>query len=166
MQHQKTLIVYYSRSGTTRRVAQALQRKIGGDILEIGTKLYPEGVLGFLEAMLDAALGRAVPIVTPPARSDSYDLILLGTPVWGASLPSPMRTFLSRPLPRAKKVAFFLTYGGSGADRVFSQMEELCGKRPSQTLALKEADVHQRKYAEKVEEFARAVGKSAARLAA
>lgn len=165
MQKSKTLIVYYSRSGTTKKVAEAFHRESGGDLLEVGTKLYPEGVVGFLEAIFDGALGRAVPIVVPEIPSQSYDLILLGTPVWGASLPSPMRTFLSRPLPNAKRMGFFATYGGSGAERVFSQMEELCGK-PAQTLALTEAEVRQHKFKEKVIQFVKALGKRRMRAAA
>ena len=157
MKNKKTLIIYYSRSGITGRVAHALQRETSGELVEITTKSYPSGIMGYLAAGLDATLGRAVPIGSIKTSLTSYDLILIGTPVWGSSLAPPVRTFLSQPLPHARKVAFFLTHGGSGASRVFGQMEELCGRHPSSTLALTESDVRHRKYSEKVREFTRSL---------
>jgi flavodoxin len=153
MNKGKILIVFFSRTGTTRRVAEGIHRKIGGEFIEVTTRHYPRGFKGYFRAGFDAALGRAVPIQSKSPSVPSYDWIIVGTPVWDASVSAPIRTYLSQSLPHTKHFAFFLTHGGSGAQRVFQQMESLCGKRPVATLDVTIAEVHRKKYNEKLENF-------------
>jgi ABC-type Fe3+-hydroxamate transport system substrate-binding protein len=41
--NKKTLVVYYSRTGNTRTIADQIHRTVGGDLLEIKTvTAYPE----------------------------------------------------------------------------------------------------------------------------
>lgn len=153
MNKGKILIVFFSRTGTTRKIADGIHRKIGGEFIEVTTKHYPEGLKGYFRAGFDAALGRAVPIRSNSPSKTSYDWIIVGTPVWDASVSAPIRTYLSQSLPQTKHFAFFLTHGGSGARRVFQQLESLCGKRPVATLAVTMAEIHRKKYNEKLEQF-------------
>jgi flavodoxin len=153
MKKGRVLIVFFSRTGTTRKLARAIHAGLGGELMEITTRRYPRGLRGYLRAGMDAALGRAAPIRTKRPDASSYELIVVGTPVWNASLSAPVRTFLSQSLPRADRLAFFMTLGGSGARRVQEQMEWLCGKRPVASLALTEREVRQRNLSEKVENF-------------
>src|SRR6476469_3478422 len=128
MNTEKILIVFFSRSGTTRKIAEGIHRKIGGEFIEVTTHHYPRGFKGYFRAGFDAVLGRAVPIQSKPLSSPFYDWIIVGTPVWDASVSAPIRTYLSTSLPHTKHIALFVTHGGSGSRRVFQQMESLCGK--------------------------------------
>ena len=137
---RKTLIVYHSRTGYTRRVAQALARRLDADIDEIRIVQPLGGAAGYAMCALEAMAGLA-PALRPGSRNPAaYELVIVGTPVWFWSLSSPVRSWLeSRRLPH--RVAFFCTMGGSGAQRVFSTMAQLAGKEPAATLALLDREV-------------------------
>jgi flavodoxin len=153
MNKGKILIIFFSRTGSTRKVAEGIHRKIGGEFIEVTTHHYPRGFKGYFHAGLDAALGRAVSIQSKSPSAPSYDWIIIGTPIWDASVSAPIRTYLSTSLPHSKHIAFFLTHGGSGSRKVFQQMESLCGKHPAATLDVTTSEVHRKKYNEKLEEF-------------
>jgi flavodoxin len=150
---QKVLILYYSRTGITRTLSEAIQRRIGGEIVEIKTEAYRPGWRGYLQAALDATLNRIVPIRMDQPLESSYDLLLIGTPVWNASLSSPIHTLMSHSMPRAKQVAFFVTHGGTGSQRVFDQMETLYRKKPLATLEVTTPEMVKRRFGSKLEQF-------------
>lgn len=140
------MVVYYSLSGNTRRlaetVAEVLRRHVEVDVeelVEIGTR---EGVVrGFLGTGRDALLRRKAAVI--PIRSDlsNYDLVLVGTPVWAWSMCGAVRSFLHMHASGLKQVAFFLTTGGVGIERTFKRMEEMCGKAPLATLGVTEREL-------------------------
>jgi len=152
----KTLIVYYSRTGNTRKLAQAIAAELGAAVEEIVESKSRAGILGWLGAGRDAMLRRTTPIQplkTDPAR---FDLVVVGTPVWGWSVTPAVRAFLASHAGRLKSVAFFCTQGGSGYARAFRQMEELSGKKPLATLALLEKELAG-DFTPRVREFAAAL---------
>ena len=144
---------YYSRTGVTRTLAESIHRRIGGELVEIKTSYYREGILGYLQAVLDATLKRIIPISYEASLDKNYDLVVIGTPVWNASLSSPIQTLMSHSLPKTKQVAFFLTHGGSGAKRVFQQLESLYGKSPIAQLNVTTTEVLKRNFTAKLEKF-------------
>ena len=77
----KSLVVYYSRSGNTRFVAEKISQKIGGDIEEIIDKKRRKGPLGFVIGGFDATRGRKTDIAEMKKSPRDYDLIVLGTPI-------------------------------------------------------------------------------------
>jgi flavodoxin len=137
----KTLIVYHSRSGYTRRVAQALARRLGADLEEVRIVLPLGGALGYAMSAIEAITG-LTPALRPTARDPArYDLVVIGSPVWMWSLASPIRSWLSTHRVGSARVGFFCTMGGAGAKRVFAAMADLLGKRPVATLALTDAQI-------------------------
>jgi len=150
---QKILIVYYSRTGITRTLAEALHKRLGGDLIEVTTLAYKTGWRGYIQAALDATLKRIVPIQISHDLEQTYDLVLMGTPVWNASLSSPIHTLMAHSLPRSKQIAFFLTHGGSGSQRVFEQMQSLYGKKPLATLEVNTSEVIKRRFGNQLEQF-------------
>ncbi len=153
MKESKVLVVFFSRGGTTRKVAEALHEQIGGELVEVHTRHYPKGIRGYFRAGLDSLVGRSIPIRFAALHDSDYDLVVIGTPVWNASLSAPIQNFITHSLPETQRVAFFLTYGGSGAKRVFGQMEGLTGKHPLAVLAVSDSEVRRRKYGPKVKAF-------------
>jgi len=125
----RTLIVYYSRSGTTARVGHALARRLGTDEVVIQDK-RAHGRVSVWRALLDRLLNTLPPIAPIAAPLDSYDLIVLGTPVWGGRAAAPMRRFLKDYGPSLPTVAFFCTMGGRGAASTFEDMQARLGKPP------------------------------------
>jgi flavodoxin len=137
----KTLVVFHSRSGYTRRVAKLVARKLAADVEEIRVVQPLGGPLGYAFCALEAIVG-----LTPalrPSRHDpaDYDMVIVGTPVWFWSLSSPVRSWLSKHRVARAHVAFICTMGGAGADGVFATMTELAHATPVATLALTDAEI-------------------------
>jgi flavodoxin len=160
MDPKRVLIVYFSRTGTTRTVARALQRDLGCDIDRIRDPVHRGGVFGYLRSAVEAFLQRPVPL--RPMRTDpqDYDLVIVGTPIWNASVASPVRSYLSAHRDSFRRVAFFCTYGGSGSARVLRQMESVAGKPPAATLAMRASEVSSGAVPAKVASFVEALGRA------
>ena len=78
----KILVIYYSRTGHTRKVAKAIAAACVADIVPIRDMHSQAGALGYLRSGFEAMFkrpGRIQPIDKDPAR---YDLVILGTPIW------------------------------------------------------------------------------------
>lgn len=137
----KTLIVYHSRTGYTRRIARHLADRLGADLDEIRIVQPMHGVLGYAACAIEAMAGLAPALRPMRHRPADYDLVIVGTPVWFWNLSSPVRSWLENFGTRGKRFAFFCTMGGSGASRVFEAMKQLTGREPLATLALTDNEV-------------------------
>jgi flavodoxin len=145
----KTLVVYYSRTGTTKKVGQEIAKQLKADseeILDVKSRLGPIGWLRSGREGKGKKLAEIKPIKKDPSK---YDLVLIGTPNWAANMSSPVRTYLSK--HKFKKTAYFLT-GGGNPGIAFEDMEALAGK-PIATLVVLSKEVAQNAYSGKVKEF-------------
>lgn len=150
----KTLVVYYSRSGSTQRVAQTLAKNLAADLEEIIDLTPRSGAGGWLRAGRDATLKRDTPIQALQTLPDDYELVVVGTPVWSFNVTPAIRTFLHEYGPRCRRVAFFCVMGGSGENRTFRTMTELAGKQPLATLAMRESQAQAIWFSEPLKKFA------------
>jgi hypothetical protein len=80
-------------------------------------------------------------------------LVILGTPVWAGNICSPVRAYITAHKGNFGQVALFCTQGGSGAKKVLDDMTELCGQRPVATLAVRDVEITNERYAEKLNQF-------------
>ncbi|AMM54857.1 flavodoxin family protein [Pyrococcus kukulkanii] len=124
----KTLIVFYSRSRTTKRIAQEVAKALNADIDEIIDKKPRKGIIGFLIAGYDATMGKTTEIEFEKDPS-SYDLVVIGTPVWNGRVTPAIRTYLLQNRGKIRNAAFFCTCAGRPG-KCLEQMEEILGKRP------------------------------------
>ena len=150
----RILVAYYSRSGNTERVARALAAELGADLERIVDRTDRRGFLGYLRAGRDAIRRRGTEIAPPATDPPRYDLLLIGTPVWGRSVTPAVRTYLTRYTDALPDTALFLTYGGSGAERVFAQLTALCGRLPLAALAIREHELRPGGWESRVRAFA------------
>ena len=138
MDTPKCLVVFYSRTGTTRRLAEQIAGMLGCRTEEVADLQRRSGVLGFLKGGRHAfgkKLTRIGEVSTDPA---AYGLVVIGTPVWAGTMTPAIRTYITQQKDRLPEVAFFLTTGGTGIERTFRHMQELCGKPPKATLGLRQ----------------------------
>ena len=125
---KKILIVYYSRSGNTRALAEHIRAATGGDLLELQpAQPYPaeykattEQAKRELESNYLPPLADAVPSVA------AYDMVLVGSPNWWSTVAGPVRTFLSQTDLSGKPVAVFITHEGSAFGRALTDLSALC----------------------------------------
>lgn len=149
----KTLVVFYSRTGTTKKVAEALASKMGADLEEIKDTVDRSGIKGYLFSGRDAMKKNLTVLRQLSKDVSQYDLVVIGTPIW-ITVSVPVRTFLVQHKNEfAKNVAFFCTMGGSGDEKAFKEMEEIVGKKPLATLTLRTRDVVKGNMEHGTEEF-------------
>ena len=153
----KILVVFYSRTGTTKKVGEMIAQKIGADIEEIKDTVNRSGAVGYLRSGRDAMKKRLTKLEPLERDMADYELVIIGTPIWAWNLSAPVRTYITEQKDKFKRVAFFCTMGGSGDKRAFSEMEKLIGRKPEATLAFRTVDVVKENIAEGVEKFAEAI---------
>ena len=149
----KILVAYYSRTGLTKKVAEKLASALGADQEEIITPDDRGGVVGYLKCGREAVT-KASPLINPSKFNPAdYDLVIVGTPVWAATMASPVRTYLTEQKDKLKRVAFFATQGGSGANRTIENMAGICGLKSEAGLVLLSKEIVQDIYQEKLQKF-------------
>lgn len=125
----KTLILYYSYGGNTKKVAEMIHREILSDIAEIEiVKPY----IGDYNSVVDQGQKEVHIGFTPeikPLKVDitSYDRIILGTPVWWYTFAPAVKTFLSRSNLDKKVIYPFATNAG-WLGHTFQDFEKACPK--------------------------------------
>ena len=121
----KALVVYYSRTGNTKHVAEMIAEELKADLEELVDKRGREGFLRYLRSGRDAIREKTTELKSLQHQPGDYDLIFVGTPVW-ASRPAPaVRAFLESQNLSGKKVALFCTMASRGEETTFSTMRTL-----------------------------------------
>jgi len=154
----KPLVVFYSRTGTTKRVGETLAKTLGCDKEELIDKRKRSGPIGFVRAGRDAQGKKLTTLAEIKYDPASYDLVILGTPIWGGTLSSATRTYIVNNRDKFKRVAFFCSQGGTDNRKVFDEMAKLCAKEPVSALGLQQKDVRADAYQDKILQFVEQLG--------
>jgi flavodoxin len=126
---KKILVVYYSKTGHTERVAKDIASGLGADTEKLIDKKDRSGFLGYIMGGRDAAKKRTTEIEKPLKNPKDYDVVIIGTPVWAWNMTPAVRTYLSAYKNDFKNVAFFTTAGGTKPEKIVRSMEDLAGKK-------------------------------------
>ena len=137
----KTLIVYYSRTGVTKGIANKIQKELDCDIEEITDGRKYDGKIGFLKGGMNASMGRLSDIDPISKNPADYDLIIVGTPVWASNMAAPVFTYLTKYRDKINKMASFCTCMGGGYDKALANMAEVSGKKQISTMFLTSKDI-------------------------
>jgi flavodoxin len=152
-----TLVVHFSRTGYTRRIAEEIARAAGSDVEGIREKRQRTGLAGYFRSGREAWKQIAAEI--EPAIHDprAYRLVILGTPVWAGRMSSPMRAYIVAHKHELPRIALFCTQGGSGAPKALQAMADLCGQKPVATAFFTDSEIDRGRHVEKLRAFAAAV---------
>jgi flavodoxin len=122
------LIVYFSRSGNTRKIAQLIQQEVGGTLHEIQVAApYPAAYNAVVEqAKQEIQAGYKPTLRATLDHLEAYDTIFVGSPNWWSTIAPPVAAFLAEHDWSGKTIAPFCTHGGGGLDRVAQDMAKLC----------------------------------------
>lgn len=159
MGHPNALVVFYTRTGHARALAEGIARALGADLEELRDRTARSGPLGWLRSGLEASLGVSTELERPRHDPARYDVVIVGGPVWASSVSTPVRTWLWMERDRLPAVAWFASYGGVGAERAFGQMDALARRRPVATAAFREIETAAGVPRERIKAFAAAVGR-------
>jgi flavodoxin len=152
------IVVYYSRTGNTKKAAEAIAKALSCDTEELVDTQKRSGIGGWLRSGRQAMkeeLTTLEPIKKDPSK---YDLVIIGTPIWASKMSVPTLTFINQNKASFKDVAFFYTSGGKDNEpKVFPVMETACGKKPKATLGLMTKEVKKDLFMEKVQAFSKSL---------
>lgn len=106
----KTLVVYYSNSGTTEAAAKRIQKQTGGDIVKLRmSPNYPsdyDKLSKFAKKQID---NNVHPKILNKINMKKYDTVLLGFPTWYHRPPMFINTFFDKYNLKGKTVVPFMT---------------------------------------------------------
>lgn len=138
------LVLYCSRTGSTERMAQQIQKVLDCDILEVEPQVaYDSDYNGMLsraqEELAAIRQGNYPAIKTSVEDFDDYDIVFVGYPIWYGSIATPMQTFLHNHASKfaGKRIALFATSGSSSISTSVHEARVLCsGATFTETLLL------------------------------
>ncbi len=124
----KTLVVYYSHSGNTKKLAGKIAELTGADLLElVPEQAYPQDYNTVVEqAKREIQTGFYPKLKNKLPELAQYDVILAGTPNWWSTMAPPVGSFLKDCNLTRKKVAVFATHGGGGFGHIERDFKTLC----------------------------------------
>jgi flavodoxin len=141
MSDYRVLVVFFSRTGTTRMLASTLARMLSADLEEICDLAERRGPFAYLRCLVDSWRKRPAEIVPAGLDAAQYDLVVVGTPVWAGSASAPVRAYLLENRSKFRQVAFFCSFGGLGSQAAFAEMRALAGKAPVAQCNVRAAEV-------------------------
>ena len=108
----KTLVAYWSQSGQTRRVAEAIAEKAGADLYEVAIdRTYDSDMWkAWDEAQTEIASGDMPRVTSPLPDLSGYDAVVVGSGMWGMTFANPMVSFLGAVDLSGKRVSGFWTF--------------------------------------------------------
>ncbi|HNX81139.1 MAG TPA: flavodoxin [Candidatus Omnitrophota bacterium] len=155
----KILVVYYSRTGLTRTIGQAIAERLGADTEEIIDCADRKGFAGFLRAGKEAFDKIPAQINSPHKDPASYDLVIIGTPVWAFTMSCAVRAYIEVNKSRCKARAFFCTTGGCSGEKTLREMAGLAGASALAELVLTSREVATGTFNGKVDSFVKALSR-------
>lgn len=130
----KTIVVYFSATGNTRKAANVIARESKGDIWEIKPeKPYSKADLDYLDDNSRSVKEHNDPSIRPAISGnvpawDSYSTVYLGYPIWWGEAPNIMYTFVESHDFSGKRVIPFCTSASSGVGDSAEHLHQAAGK--------------------------------------
>ena len=123
----KSLVVFYSQTGSTKKVADAFQKARNADVFEIKTATpYPSTYDSTVAAVRVQRESKQWPaLVNAKADLAKYDTVFLGYPIMFGTFAPPIYSFLDSNDLSGKVVVPFCTYGSGGRKASAAELKTL-----------------------------------------
>lgn len=149
----KTLVVYYSRTWTTKIVAEYIANKLSCDteeLIDLKDRSWP---INYMLAWRDAIKKVLTDIKEIKNNPKDYDLIILATPVWAFTISSAIRTYVENNKDSFKNIAFVATQWWEWVQGKFKDLRILTWKEPIFEIDFLTRDVRNGKFKEKLDKI-------------
>lgn len=138
----KILIVFYSKTGTTKKLAEKLASILGADTESLIDNKKRTGLIGWLTGGRDGMRKISTTIKPVSKNAADYDMVLIGGPLWGFKSVAPAtRTYLLQNRDIIKKAGFFMTCGGTSSTDAFDDLKSVYGKPIVGTLDILQRNI-------------------------
>ena len=127
---QKTLVIYYSENGTTKTVAEEIQKQLGADLEAVEAVEPYTGDFGatMQRGNKERQSGQWPAIKPLKKKIADYDVIFLGYPIWYGTLANPMDTLVKAEDFAGKTIVPFCTFGSGGLNTSTADLEKALPK--------------------------------------
>ena len=105
-QNSKSLVVYFSRMGYTKKIAYELANRLNSEIYEIKTKEKIDGNLGFWWCGRFGMHGWTMPIDEITIDLTKYEKVFICTPIWVFQTAAPVKEFCDKASGKIKNVSY------------------------------------------------------------
>lgn len=128
----RKLVAYFSVSGTTAKVAEALSEAIGADLYAIEPEIpYTKADLDWTDQKSRSTIEMKDPVSRPAIdgkrdNMDDYDTVFVGFPIWWYVAPTIINTFLESYDLTGKTIVPFATSGGSDMGKTSEKLLPSC----------------------------------------
>jgi flavodoxin len=127
---KKVLVVYFSRTGNTKKVAEDIAARLDADTERIISTKNLSGCSGLLGILIKTILKKPITIAEPEKSPADYGLVILGTPCWGGKASGPVAAYAGKFKGFFKRVAYFYTSKGTPKkETVITDLETLTGQK-------------------------------------
>ena len=121
------IILYYSRSGNTQKLAQRISEDLNCNLLKIEPEeAYGNYVASCLRVIKEKSNDVPPKFITAIPDLTSYDVVMLGFPIWAQNPPVFVSEFIAQCDLREKTVVPFATFGMTGVNWTMKTLERVC----------------------------------------
>ena len=122
----KAAVIYYSRTGITKKIAEKIQAKFGADLYFVEpVKPYGNMALSILRVIREKKTGKAPALKTEISDFSAYDTVFVGFPVWAETMPDFLREYLSKADLKGKRVIPFASAGNNGREKSLQAVRDV-----------------------------------------
>ena len=156
----KRLVVYYSLTGNTEEAAETIAKALDADLLKLETvKDMPKS---FAARMLvgggQVAFNRIPELKPIDVDIDSYDEIILGSPIWNSKGVPAVNAFLKDEKAAAKVTSLFFLSGGGKVEKGLAAITKLLPNLKNTASLLDRKHEDSKDNDAKIEEFIKTIG--------
>ncbi len=123
----RSIIIYFSHSGKTEKIAKRLLKDTGSDIISVKPKKdYGNYVMSVIRAVKDKLMRIRPEFVNSIPDLSGYDTVFVGYPIWCSSVPDLLLAFLRKCDLSGKTVIPFSTSGMTSISSSLVRLKEVC----------------------------------------
>ena len=137
----KTLVLYYSYSGKTKKVAEKAAEQNNADIVEVKEPVKRSTISAYVKGSLAARKQKKFELLPIDCDLSQYDRIILAAPIWFGFPAPPMNNMIDM-LPHGKEVLLILTSGSGKSTGSAEKTKQLVQNRGCSVIKYKDVAGH------------------------
>jgi flavodoxin len=152
----KAIVVYYSRTGTCRKVSETISNLMNADNEEIYEMKNREGAINYIIGGYDAVRRNETNIKVMTKDPAHYDNIIICSPVWAGKMTPAIRTYVNKYKNSFKKVALIAISGGGNSPGFKTDFENTTGVKTTSYVEIQQKDIKNDKL-DKLKDFIKTI---------
>ena len=121
----KSLVLYFTRTGNSKRIAQKISDRSDCEIVEISDGKNWQGIWGFIKGGYHSSTWKTTnPKLTPEVDLASFDRVVVISPMWAGNVAPAVFSLLMNENDNIKELHLVIKSDGAPAEESFARIEE------------------------------------------